>query len=80
MLATKSVSQFKKNGHFVIPGVIDAVLNRRLETSSEASRTTARAAFCVRAAATAAGAESAVGGLTADLQKLRMIGEDGIYC
>ena len=30
MLAAKSVSQFKKDGYFVIPGVIDAVLNRRL--------------------------------------------------
>jgi hypothetical protein len=30
MLATKSVFQFRKSGYFVIPGVIDAVLNRRL--------------------------------------------------
>lgn len=30
MLAAKSVSQFKQSGYFVIPGVIDAVLNRRL--------------------------------------------------
>jgi len=30
MLAAKTVSQFKKDGYFVIPGVIDAVLNRRL--------------------------------------------------
>jgi hypothetical protein len=30
MLAAKAVSQFKKDGYFVIPGVIDAVLNRRL--------------------------------------------------
>jgi hypothetical protein len=30
MLAAKVVSQFKKDGYFVIPGVIDAVLNRRL--------------------------------------------------
>jgi hypothetical protein len=30
MLAAKAVSQFKQDGYFVIPGVIDAVLNRRL--------------------------------------------------
>ena len=30
MLAAKAVSQFKKDGYFVIPAVIDAVLNRRL--------------------------------------------------
>jgi hypothetical protein len=30
MLAAKAVSQFKKDGYFVIPGAIDAVLNRRL--------------------------------------------------
>jgi Phytanoyl-CoA dioxygenase (PhyH) len=30
MLAAKSVSEFQKSGYFVIPGVIDAVLNRRL--------------------------------------------------
>ena len=30
MLAARAVSQFKKDGYFVIPGVIDAVLNRRL--------------------------------------------------
>ncbi|HEY6619787.1 MAG TPA: phytanoyl-CoA dioxygenase family protein [Steroidobacteraceae bacterium] len=30
MLAAKAVSQFKKDGYFVISGVIDAVLNRRL--------------------------------------------------
>jgi hypothetical protein len=30
MLAAKAVSQFEKDGYFVIPGVIDAVLNRRL--------------------------------------------------
>ena len=30
MLATKGVSQFKTSGYFVIPGVIDPVLNRRL--------------------------------------------------
>jgi ectoine hydroxylase-related dioxygenase (phytanoyl-CoA dioxygenase family) len=30
MLAAKAVSQFKTNGYFVIPGVIDPVLNRRL--------------------------------------------------
>jgi hypothetical protein len=30
MLAAKAVSQFKKSGYFVIPAVIDAVLNRRL--------------------------------------------------
>ena len=30
MLAAKGVSQFKKDGYFVIPAVIDAVLNRRL--------------------------------------------------
>jgi len=30
MLAAKAVSQFKTSGYFVIPGVIDAVLNRRL--------------------------------------------------
>jgi Phytanoyl-CoA dioxygenase (PhyH) len=30
MLAAKAVSQFKKDGYFVIPSVIDAVLNRRL--------------------------------------------------
>lgn len=30
MLAAKAVDQFKKDGYFVIPGVIDAVLNRRL--------------------------------------------------
>jgi hypothetical protein len=30
MLAAKAVSQFKKDGYFVIPGVIDAVLNLRL--------------------------------------------------
>jgi len=30
MLAAKAVSEFKKSGYFVIPGVIDAVLNRRL--------------------------------------------------
>jgi hypothetical protein len=30
MLAAKAVSQFKSSGYFVIPGVIDAVLNRRL--------------------------------------------------
>ena len=30
MLAAKAVSQFKKDGYFIIPGVIDAVLNRRL--------------------------------------------------
>jgi hypothetical protein len=30
MLAAKAVSEFKKRGYFVIPGVIDAVLNRRL--------------------------------------------------
>jgi hypothetical protein len=30
MLAAKAVFQFKKDGYFVIPGVIDAVLNRRL--------------------------------------------------
>jgi Phytanoyl-CoA dioxygenase (PhyH) len=30
MLAAKAVSEFKKNGYFVVPGVIDAVLNRRL--------------------------------------------------
>jgi hypothetical protein len=30
MLAAKAVSQFEKDGYFVIPGVIDAVLTRRL--------------------------------------------------
>ena len=30
MLAAKAVSQFEKSGYFVIPGVIDAVLTRRL--------------------------------------------------
>src|SRR5271168_324606 len=30
MLAAKAVSQFKKDGYYVIPNVIDAVLNRRL--------------------------------------------------
>jgi hypothetical protein len=30
MLAAKVVSEFKKSGYFVMPGVIDAVLNRRL--------------------------------------------------
>jgi hypothetical protein len=30
MLAAKAVSQFKNGGYFVIPGVIDTVLNRRL--------------------------------------------------
>ena len=30
MLAARAVSQFKKDGYFVIPGVTDAVLNRRL--------------------------------------------------
>ena len=30
MLAAKTVSEFKKSGYFVVPGVIDAVLNRRL--------------------------------------------------
>jgi len=30
MLAAKAVSQFKNSGYFVIPGVIDAVLSRRL--------------------------------------------------
>ena len=30
MLAAKAVSQFNKDGYFVIPSVIDAVLNRRL--------------------------------------------------
>lgn len=30
MLAAKAVSEFKRSGYFVIPGVIDAVLNRRL--------------------------------------------------
>ena len=30
MLAAKSVSEFQKSGYFVMPGVIDAVLNRRL--------------------------------------------------
>ena len=30
MLAAKAVSQFKTSGYFVIPGVIDPVLNRRL--------------------------------------------------
>jgi phytanoyl-CoA dioxygenase PhyH len=30
MLASKAVSEFKKSGYFVIPGVIDTVLNRRL--------------------------------------------------
>jgi hypothetical protein len=30
MLAAKAVSEFKKSGYFVIPDVIDAVLNRRL--------------------------------------------------
>jgi Phytanoyl-CoA dioxygenase (PhyH) len=30
MLAAKAVSEFKKSGYFVIPGVIDAVLLRRL--------------------------------------------------
>jgi len=30
MLAAKAVSEFEKSGYFVIPGVIDAVLNRRL--------------------------------------------------
>jgi len=30
MLAARAVSEFKKSGYFVIPGVIDAVLNRRL--------------------------------------------------
>jgi hypothetical protein len=30
MLAAKAVSEFKKSGYFVISGVIDAVLNRRL--------------------------------------------------
>jgi hypothetical protein len=30
MLAANTVSQFNKDGYFVIPGVIDAVLNRRL--------------------------------------------------
>ena len=30
MLAARAVSQFKKDGYFVIPGVIDAVLVRRL--------------------------------------------------
>lgn len=30
MLAAKAVSEFKKSGYFVMPSVIDAVLNRRL--------------------------------------------------
>jgi hypothetical protein len=30
MLAARAVSEFQKSGYFVIPGVIDAVLNRRL--------------------------------------------------
>jgi Phytanoyl-CoA dioxygenase (PhyH) len=30
MLAAKAVSEFKKSGYFVISGVVDAVLNRRL--------------------------------------------------
>jgi hypothetical protein len=30
MLAAKAVSEFKKSGYFVIPSVVDAVLNRRL--------------------------------------------------
>jgi hypothetical protein len=30
MLAAKAVSEFKKSGYFVIPGVIDAVSSRRL--------------------------------------------------
>jgi hypothetical protein len=30
MLAAKAVSEFNKSGYFVIPGVIDTVLNRRL--------------------------------------------------
>jgi len=30
MLAAKAVSEFNRSGYFVIPGVIDAVLNRRL--------------------------------------------------
>jgi hypothetical protein len=28
MLAAKAVSQFKRDGYFVIPGVIDAVLKK----------------------------------------------------
>jgi hypothetical protein len=30
MLAARAVSEFKKSGYFVIPGVVDDVLNRRL--------------------------------------------------
>lgn len=52
MLATKSVSQFKKHGYFVIPGAIDEVLNRRLcafvggTASGTASRRLLDEAWC----------------------------------
>jgi hypothetical protein len=57
MLAAKSVSQFKKNGYFVMPGVIDAVLNRRLgafvggvATGGAGSRRLLDEAWCARLA------------------------------
>lgn len=57
MLAAKAVSQFKKDGYFVIPGVIDAVLNRRVGAfaggiaSGAGSRRLLDAAWCVHLAA-----------------------------
>jgi len=56
MLAAKVVSEFKKSGYFVIPGVIDAVLNRRLGafvggiTSRAGSRRLLDEAWCARLA------------------------------
>ena len=56
MLAAKAVSQFKKDGYFVIPAVIDAVLNRRLGAfvggiaSGAGSRRLLDAAWCAHLA------------------------------
>lgn len=56
MLAAKAVSQFKKDGYFVIPGVLDAVMNRRLgafvggTASGAGSRRLLDEAWCVHLA------------------------------
>ena len=56
MLAAKTVSEFKKDGYFVIPGVIDAVLNRRLGAfvagiaGGAGSRTLLEEAWCAHLA------------------------------
>ena len=56
MLAAKAVSEFNKSGYFVIPGVIDAVLNRRLGafvggiTSEAGSRRLLDEAWCAHLA------------------------------